>query len=234
MSLMNDRQRAEFEAEMECNFAISLPNVCRFRVNVFVQQQCVAMVVRTIASEIPNFEKLGPAGSAEGRHHDQARAGAGGRRHRLGQVDHAGGDDRLPQRQFGGPHHHRRRPGRIRPQEQELPDHAPRSRRRHAFVAQRAEEHAAPGAGRDPDRRDPRHRNDGARDRVRRNRPPVPGHAAREQRQPDDGPHHQLLPGRAAQPAADGPVVEPARASSRSAWCAPRTARAARPPSRSC
>src|SRR6478672_8701693 len=58
LSIMNDKQKADFEAEMECNFAISLPNVCRFRVNVFVQQQCVAMVVRTIASEIPNFEKL--------------------------------------------------------------------------------------------------------------------------------------------------------------------------------
>jgi twitching motility protein PilU len=57
-AIMNDKQRNEFEAEMECNFAISLPNVCRFRVNVFVQQQQVGMVVRTIASEIPNFEKL--------------------------------------------------------------------------------------------------------------------------------------------------------------------------------
>jgi twitching motility protein PilU len=58
LSLMNERQRTEFEAEMECNFAISLPGVCRFRVNVFVQQQSVGMVVRTIASEVPNFEKL--------------------------------------------------------------------------------------------------------------------------------------------------------------------------------
>ena len=58
LSIMNAKQTREFEAEMECNFAISLPNVCRFRVNVFVQQQSVGMVVRTIASEIPNFEKL--------------------------------------------------------------------------------------------------------------------------------------------------------------------------------
>ncbi|MCA1857009.1 PilT/PilU family type 4a pilus ATPase [Massilia oculi] len=58
LSLMNERQRLEFEAEMECNFAISLPGVCRFRVNVFVQQQSVGMVVRTIASEIPSFDKL--------------------------------------------------------------------------------------------------------------------------------------------------------------------------------
>ncbi len=59
LSLMNDRQREEFEAEMECNFAISLPDVCRFRVNVFVQQQQVGMVIRTIASEIPSLDKLG-------------------------------------------------------------------------------------------------------------------------------------------------------------------------------
>jgi len=57
-SLMNERQRDEFAKEMECNFAISIPGVSRFRVNVYVQQQNVAMVVRTIASEIPNFEKL--------------------------------------------------------------------------------------------------------------------------------------------------------------------------------
>ncbi len=57
-SLMNERQRAEFAKDMECNFAISIPGISRFRVNVYVQQQNVAMVVRTIASEIPNFEKL--------------------------------------------------------------------------------------------------------------------------------------------------------------------------------
>jgi twitching motility protein PilU len=57
-AMMNQRQREEFAREMECNFAISLPGVSRFRVNVFVQQQCVGMVIRTIASEIPNFEKL--------------------------------------------------------------------------------------------------------------------------------------------------------------------------------
>ncbi|NVE01049.1 PilT/PilU family type 4a pilus ATPase [Massilia sp. BJB1822] len=57
-AIMNEKQRQEFETELECNFAISLPDVCRFRVNVFVQQQNVAMVIRTIASEIPNFDKL--------------------------------------------------------------------------------------------------------------------------------------------------------------------------------
>ncbi len=57
--LMNRLQREEFEREMECNFAISLPGVARFRVNVFRQQASVCMVIRTITSEIPTFEKLG-------------------------------------------------------------------------------------------------------------------------------------------------------------------------------
>jgi twitching motility protein PilU len=58
-ALMNPRQREEFAAELECNFAISVPGVARFRVNVFVQQQNIGMVVRTIANEIPDFAKLG-------------------------------------------------------------------------------------------------------------------------------------------------------------------------------
>ncbi|MEX1081224.1 MAG: PilT/PilU family type 4a pilus ATPase [Halofilum sp. (in: g-proteobacteria)] len=57
-SLMNDEQREEFDREMECNFAISIPDVSRFRINVFVQQRHVGMVIRTIAAEIPSFEKL--------------------------------------------------------------------------------------------------------------------------------------------------------------------------------
>jgi twitching motility protein PilU len=57
-SLMNESQRAEFARELECNFAINVPGISRFRVNVFVQQTHVGMVLRTIAAEIPNFEML--------------------------------------------------------------------------------------------------------------------------------------------------------------------------------
>jgi len=57
-AMMNEHQRKEFAKELECNFAIAVPGVSRFRVNVFVQQQYVGMVLRTIAAEIPNFEKL--------------------------------------------------------------------------------------------------------------------------------------------------------------------------------
>ncbi len=58
-SIMNDRQAAEFESTHECNFAISPPGIGRFRVNVFMQQQRVAMVLRTITTKIPDFDELG-------------------------------------------------------------------------------------------------------------------------------------------------------------------------------
>jgi twitching motility protein PilU len=58
-SVMNDKQTAEFDATNECNFAIGLPNVARFRVNAFVQRGSVGMVFRTITTKIPKFEDLG-------------------------------------------------------------------------------------------------------------------------------------------------------------------------------
>ena len=58
-SVMNDKQAAEFESTKECNFAISPPGIGRFRVNAFVQQGRVGMVLRTIVTDIPKFEDLG-------------------------------------------------------------------------------------------------------------------------------------------------------------------------------
>lgn len=58
-AIMNDKQTAEFDATSECNFAISIPNVARFRVNAFVQRSCIGLVFRTITTRIPEFEELG-------------------------------------------------------------------------------------------------------------------------------------------------------------------------------
>jgi len=58
-ALMNDKQRNEFAQEKECNFAIWPKEIGRFRVNVFVQQENVGMVLRTITTKIPNFDELG-------------------------------------------------------------------------------------------------------------------------------------------------------------------------------
>lgn len=57
-SIMNDRQIREYEETQECNFAISLPNISRFRVNAFMQRNSSGMVLRVINSEIPTIEEL--------------------------------------------------------------------------------------------------------------------------------------------------------------------------------
>ena len=58
-AMMNDKQAAEFEATKECNFAISPAGIGRFRVNCFVQQGKIGMVMRTITTTIPKLEDLG-------------------------------------------------------------------------------------------------------------------------------------------------------------------------------
>ncbi|MDA8383044.1 MAG: PilT/PilU family type 4a pilus ATPase [Betaproteobacteria bacterium] len=57
-AIMNDKQAKEFEETRECNFAISVPEIGRFRANAFVQQGRVGMVLRTITTQIPRFEDL--------------------------------------------------------------------------------------------------------------------------------------------------------------------------------
>jgi twitching motility protein PilU len=58
-SIMNDKQASEFDATKECNFAIGLPGVARFRVNAFVQRGSTGLVFRTITTKIPSFDDLG-------------------------------------------------------------------------------------------------------------------------------------------------------------------------------
>ncbi len=58
-ALMNDKQAQEFEASRECNFAINPPGIGRFRVNAFVQQARVGIVLRTITTTIPKMDDLG-------------------------------------------------------------------------------------------------------------------------------------------------------------------------------
>ena len=58
-SLMSPEQIKEFEATLECNFAISKKDVGRFRVNAFRQRSEVSMVVRHIKTDIPSIDTLG-------------------------------------------------------------------------------------------------------------------------------------------------------------------------------
>ncbi len=58
-SVMSDKQVAEFESTKECNFAISPSGVGRFRVNAFIQQGKVGMVLRVIPLTLPTIDGLG-------------------------------------------------------------------------------------------------------------------------------------------------------------------------------
>lgn len=58
-AIMNDKQAAEFERTKECNFAISPPGIGRFRVNAFVQQGKVGMVMRVIPASLPTLDGMG-------------------------------------------------------------------------------------------------------------------------------------------------------------------------------
>jgi twitching motility protein PilU len=56
--VMDAEQRADFDRELEMNLAISLPNIGRFRINIFKQRNEVSIVARNIKMEIPKFEDL--------------------------------------------------------------------------------------------------------------------------------------------------------------------------------
>jgi len=56
--ILNAVYRSEFEETQECNFAISLPGLSRFRVNAFTQRGSVGVVLRVIRADIPKFEEL--------------------------------------------------------------------------------------------------------------------------------------------------------------------------------
>jgi twitching motility protein PilU len=58
-SVMNDKQAADFERTKECNFSISPVGLGRFRVNAFLQQGRVGLVLRVIPAEVPTIDGMG-------------------------------------------------------------------------------------------------------------------------------------------------------------------------------
>ncbi|MDX1588566.1 MAG: PilT/PilU family type 4a pilus ATPase [Oleiphilaceae bacterium] len=57
--IMSEKQKAEFEEELEMNLAYSIRGVGRFRVNIFRQRNEISIVARNIVTEIPNADDLG-------------------------------------------------------------------------------------------------------------------------------------------------------------------------------
>jgi twitching motility protein PilT len=57
-TLLTEAQKKRFETEDELDFSFGIPNLSRFRGNVFKQRQCVSMVIRQIPFQIKTFEEL--------------------------------------------------------------------------------------------------------------------------------------------------------------------------------
>ena len=57
-SMMNARQKKQFEENYEVDLAYGVPGLCRFRVSVYHQRGTVAMVFRAISFGIPSLETL--------------------------------------------------------------------------------------------------------------------------------------------------------------------------------
>ena len=58
-AVMNDKQMGEFERTRECNFAIAPVGLGRFRVNAFLQQGKVGLVLRLISRTVPTIDAFG-------------------------------------------------------------------------------------------------------------------------------------------------------------------------------
>jgi len=56
--IMNDRQRKDYDEHLETDFSFEIPELARFRVNVFYQNRGAAAVFRTIPSEVLTLEDL--------------------------------------------------------------------------------------------------------------------------------------------------------------------------------
>lgn len=57
--IMNDKQRRDYEEDLECDFSFEVPGLARFRVNAFVQARGASAVFRTIPSKVLSLEELG-------------------------------------------------------------------------------------------------------------------------------------------------------------------------------
>ncbi|RHW75657.1 PilT/PilU family type 4a pilus ATPase [Colwellia sp. RSH04] len=56
---MNEKQKQQFDQEKECNFAIEIEGIGRFRVSAFWQRDMAGMVIRRIVTDIPDVDDLG-------------------------------------------------------------------------------------------------------------------------------------------------------------------------------
>jgi len=57
-AIMDEAQASQFRTELECDFALALPELGRFRVNAFHQARGPAAVIRSIPAKVPTLAQL--------------------------------------------------------------------------------------------------------------------------------------------------------------------------------
>jgi twitching motility protein PilU len=186
----------ELEGTGELNMGVPLGGRGQLSLSAMRQRGSYAAVIRFISQNIPSLDTLNPAPiladlimEKRGLILMVGATGAGKSTTLASMIDTATS-------QHDGPHPDHRRPGGIPVQETSKSVVNQREVGSDTESLQIApEERAAPGARRDPDRRNPRPRNHVGRHCLRAVGPPVPGHHARQQQLPGAQPHPELLPG---------------------------------------
>jgi hypothetical protein len=116
-----ERRWQDFLERKDLDLAHEIPGVARFRGNYLYNHWGQAAVFRQIPAKILSFDSAQPPRGAEEALPPRPGPRRRHRPHRLRQVDHARGDDRLHQHNLAPPHHHHRGPHRVRAPEQESP-----------------------------------------------------------------------------------------------------------------
>ena len=133
-AVLSNKFRERFEEEQELDTSHVVPEVGRFRMNVFFQRDSVGTVLRFIPFDILSLEKLGIPRSV-GQFADlPARPCTGDRPHWIGQIDDARGAHRRHQPDQAVAHHVGRGPDRVPPPPQDGGRQPERSRRGHKGV----------------------------------------------------------------------------------------------------
>lgn len=59
LSIATESERRRFEKDLELDIAFNVSNLCRFRVNVFMQRSSIGVVLRLIPNKVPSIDQLG-------------------------------------------------------------------------------------------------------------------------------------------------------------------------------
>ncbi len=130
-SIMSARQKEKFKNNFEIDIAYYVPNLGRFRCNIFQQRGTVGLVLRVIPARILTISDLLLPPVLEKICMEQRGPGALHRDDGLGQVHHARGHDRPHQRDPRRAHHDDRGPDRVPPPGQEVAREPARGGRGH-------------------------------------------------------------------------------------------------------